>query len=167
MTPPTPPTPPSRRRRRVGLTGRTARETWEGRFGPNMTPMVDIVLVILIFFMAGTTFLGQEWFLRSESFRSARVPGRPDALDLPPVWLTISLSVGDGGRTLFAGLDSDRSKRLDLAAFGERLREFARGTDTAKIIVVLVPDPAVPYKDVVAVHEACAAAGIERVGISQ
>ena len=30
-----------------------------GRFGPNMTPMVDVVLVILIFFMAATTIAGQ------------------------------------------------------------------------------------------------------------
>lgn len=155
------------RRGRAGLRGRSARETWEGRFGPNMTPMVDIVLVILIFFMAGTTFLGQEWFLKSESFRGTRTPAKPDALDLPPVWLTITLSVGEGGRTVASGLDQDRSKRLDLTAFGEKIQAFARGTDTNKIIVVLVPDPMVPYKDVVAVHEACAAAGIERVGISQ
>ncbi|MBC7771686.1 MAG: biopolymer transporter ExbD [Pyrinomonadaceae bacterium] len=157
----------SLRRSGGGLAGRSAREMWEGRFGPNMTPMVDIVLVILIFFMAGTTFLGQEWFLKSESFRSTRTPSTPDALDLPPVWLTITLSVGQSGQTLAAGLDADRAKVLDLAALSLRLREFARGTETKKIIVVLVPDPAVPYKDVVAVHEACAAAGIERVGISQ
>ena len=31
--------------------GRTALRQWELRFGPNMTPMVDVVMVILIFFM--------------------------------------------------------------------------------------------------------------------
>jgi len=36
-----------------------------GHFGPTMTPMVDVVLVILIFFMASTTIAGREWFLRA------------------------------------------------------------------------------------------------------
>src|SRR4051794_22657744 len=36
-----------------------------GHIGPNMTPMVDVVLCILIFFMLGTTFAGSELFLTS------------------------------------------------------------------------------------------------------
>ena len=33
--------------------------------GPNMTPMVDVVMVILIFFMTWMSFVGAEWFLRT------------------------------------------------------------------------------------------------------
>ena len=33
--------------------------------GPNMTPMVDVVMCILIFFMLGATFLSPEMFLTS------------------------------------------------------------------------------------------------------
>ena len=33
--------------------------------GPNMTPMVDVVMCILIFFMLGSTFLQTEMFLQS------------------------------------------------------------------------------------------------------
>lgn len=33
---------------------------------PNMTPMVDVTLVILIFFMASATIAGPEWFLKAE-----------------------------------------------------------------------------------------------------
>jgi biopolymer transport protein ExbD len=36
------------------------------RFGPNMTPMVDVTLVILIFFMASASIAGHEWFLRAD-----------------------------------------------------------------------------------------------------
>ena len=40
---------------------RSALYTWQLQFGPNMTPMVDVVMVILIFFMASATFAGAEW----------------------------------------------------------------------------------------------------------
>ena len=41
-------------------------------FGPNMTPMVDVVMVILIFFMASAAFMGDEWFLHGDPVRSGR-----------------------------------------------------------------------------------------------
>ncbi|MCP2732564.1 biopolymer transporter ExbD, partial [Limnofasciculus baicalensis] len=34
-------------------------------YGPNMTPMVDVVMVILVFFMASAVFLGPEWYLKT------------------------------------------------------------------------------------------------------
>src|ERR1700753_544627 len=33
--------------------------------GPNMTPLVDVVMVILIFLMLAGTFTGSEWYLVS------------------------------------------------------------------------------------------------------
>src|SRR5690348_11081756 len=50
----------SRRHHRRG-----ALASWELHYGPNMTPMVDVVMVILIFFMASTSVLGPEWFLKT------------------------------------------------------------------------------------------------------
>jgi len=150
-----------------GFRRRNARQQYEERFGPNMTPMVDVVLVILIFFMAGTTFISREWFLRTESFRRGTATTRRDPLELPPVWLTISLKRGEDGNTLFTGLGTDPTTGEDIGAFSARLGEFARATDKSKIVVVLAPAPDVPYRDVVAAHEACAAAGIERFGLSQ
>ena len=44
---------------------RAALDVWSMNFGPSMTPMVDVVLVILIFFMASASFVGPEWFLRA------------------------------------------------------------------------------------------------------
>jgi biopolymer transport protein ExbD len=144
------------------LRRRDALHRWEGRFGPNMTPMVDIVLVILIFFMAGTTILGQEWFLRSEVLKRGAGPKPPDPLELPPVWLTISMKVDDRGTTIVAGMGD---ALLTLDEFDRRLREFTEGTDQDQIVVVLTPSAEVPYKDVVRAHESCARAGVKRVGI--
>jgi len=42
-----------------------------------MTPMVDVVMVILIFFMASAAFLGAEWFLK------AAIPSKRGAARTP------------------------------------------------------------------------------------
>jgi biopolymer transport protein ExbD len=54
---------------------------------------------------------------------------------------------------------------LTLPEFAVRIAEFARGTNTADIAVLLEPDGLVTYEHVVLAHEACLAAGIERVGV--
>jgi len=39
---------------------RDARTTWEMHYGPSMTPMCDVVLVILVYFMASTSLAGRS-----------------------------------------------------------------------------------------------------------
>lgn len=63
---------------------------------PNMTPMVDVTLVILIFFMASATIAGPEWFLRGEI---PTAPAQTPALALPSPVLRVEAFVsGDGIR---------------------------------------------------------------------
>lgn len=147
------------------LSARGARERWEERFGPNMTPMTDIVLVILIFFMAGSAFLGQEWFIKSELLKRGAAAAGKDPLELPPTRLTLQLRRSQGGRAVVTGMGD---AALDLDTFAQRVKAFTEGTEKSKIVVIIKPDEAgVTYEEVVRVHEACLAAGIERVGIEQ
>src|SRR5690606_9925072 len=80
--------------------------------GPNMTPMVDVILVILIFFMATTVIVGEEWFLGAGLTRQAPHEAREgagadeaqeDPFEMPPPRFTLRLSVGEGG-TVVSGL---------------------------------------------------------------
>jgi biopolymer transport protein ExbD len=145
------------------ITPRGARERWEERFGPNMTPMTDIVLVILIFFMAGSTFLGQEWFIQSELLKRGAPAAGKDPLELPPTRLALQLRRAESGRAVVTGMGD---APLDLDTFAQRVKAFAEGTEKSKIVVIIEPrDPGVTYEEVVRVHEACLAAGIERVGV--
>lgn len=135
----------------------------EGSFGPNMTPMVDVVLVILVFFMAGAAFVGEEWFLRSQIAPAAsRGPAAaPDPFELPPTRLEIVLD-GTPTGTLGSGVG------LELAPLGDvlaALRAFAAGTAVDQIEVIVRPGPTVPWEDVVRVHEVCAEAGVGKIAI--
>lgn len=152
---------------REPLRRRSALRRWEERFGPNMTPMIDVVLVILIFFMAGSTFLGQEWFIKSEMLKRGSPTTKQDPLQLPPTRLELKLE-----RTATGGaIVSVENTTMELAKFAEWISTFAAGTNKGDIIVIIEPRSTdagrVTYEEVVRVHEACVAAGIERVGVAE
>lgn len=154
-------------RRHRALRRRDALHAHSMHFGPNMTPMVDVVMVILIFFMASAAFLGSEWFLRAaipfEAGRgtSPRKPNDPTAL--PPVKLDLLLDVDETGRTVatFPPL-----VRAPLEQFFTRIAEFKSDRTAGDIEVVIRPTARVPYADVVRAHAACDDAGIYKLGIS-
>jgi biopolymer transport protein ExbD len=154
-------------RRRGGLRRRDALHTHSLHFGPNMTPMVDIVMVILIFFMASAAFLGSEWFLRAaipfESGRGRSPDKKNDPLAAPPTRTDILLDVDAQGRTvvtLGAAL-----QRATVEEFIAHIGRFKSDANAGDIEVVIRPSPRVPYADVVRVHAACDEAGIYKVGI--
>jgi len=143
------------------LRARGALQRHQERFGPNMTPMIDIVLVILIFFMAGAAFLGQEWFIKSELLTRGTNATATDPLQLPPTRITLRIFLGADGTPLVGMGDG----AYTLEQFAARISEFAKGTKTEEIAVLVEPEGPVTYEHVVRVHEACIAAGIERVGV--
>lgn len=130
--------------------------------GPSMTPMVDVVLVILIFFMASTAFLGPEWLLRASLLREGSAAAGPGAFTLPPARFDIRVRVDDQGRTVVDGL-GERGASVERAC--RRIAEYAARLGPERVAVVVEPDALVPYRDVVALHEACAEAGIAVAGL--
>lgn len=148
------------------LRRRDAAFTHAHAVGPSMTPMVDVVLVILIFFMASTTFIGPEWLLRSALPRT--VPdgaAPPDSGDfaLPPARFTLVLDTDPTGGTVVRGLGLTGGS---ISQVVERIAEYAARLGPDRIAVHIDPAPDVAYSDVVRLHEACAMAGIESVGLN-
>lgn len=140
--------------------------------GPSMTPMVDVVLVILVFFMATASVAGPEWFL------GAAIPdwaptatageGQGDDGDgtrrpaiLPEARLEVRL-VRDGSVTRATGLGV---RDATLEALAAAARGLGGRVEFDDAVVVIVPAGDVPYEDVVAVHDACLGAGLARVSI--
>ena len=139
---------------------RSALAAYEAHHGPNMTPMVDVVMVILIFFMASTVVLGPEWFIRSGLPKK----GAPTAAaPIPDQRLRIALTLAENGSTQ-ASIDGGPPQSP-----ADILRAIQTRTPTPEIAAAttLLIDAAddVPYDDVVTIHEAAASAGISKIGV--
>jgi biopolymer transport protein ExbD len=143
-------------------------------FGPNMTPMVDVVMVILVFFMASSAFIAPEWFLPSLLARSedraaapdapvARDPRTPDPYALARVQVRLTLVAGPDGATRITAplLNLDAAGVAEAVAAMER---FAAGVDRSEIEFAVRVAPDVPYTDVIRVHEAGGRLGV-RTGL--
>lgn len=142
---------------------RTAWNEYQLNHGPNMTPMVDVVMVILVFFMATASVLGPEWYLKSSIPHTAPAGTiTPDQNKIEQIRL--SLSVRDRTHTVVTG---GGLTRATLPAAFEMLRQKRVGTDPNNLVVLLAPDPDVPYQDLVALHETCERLGIGKVGIQE
>ncbi|MCA9288409.1 MAG: biopolymer transporter ExbD [Phycisphaerales bacterium] len=144
------------------LRRRDAAAVRDATVGANMTPMVDVVLVILIFFMASTAFIGPEWFLRAALPSDQAADQGGADFSLPPARFEIVLAIGADGRPVATGLGLDGASVDAMAA---RIGEYAARLGPDRLTIVIKPDAPVAYSDVIRVHEACAAAGIESVAL--
>ena len=148
-----------------GFRQRSALVSWEMHYGPNMTPMVDVVMVILIFFMASATFAGSEWFLRTAIPRQGPAESpksdKGDPFKLPPARFELTLSRGEDGRTAISGPGFSGT----IADLPAQLRQLAAGASAEDMVLVIRPQAGVPYGDVIRAHDAAATAGIAKVGL--
>jgi biopolymer transport protein ExbD len=132
-----------------------------GHFGPTMTPMVDVVLVILIFFMASTTIAGQEWFLRAslpEPHESLpRDEGSRFVLPAPMIRVEIFTR---NGVVLVNGLQ-DKELLMDQAV--EVISGLEEST-SSEIVLLIVGADDISFNDIMRLHDAASAIGM-RVAI--
>ena len=146
------------------LRRRDARFQRDMPFGPHLTPLADVVLVILIFFMASAALLAPEWLLRAGL--AAPEPDQPgetietteETFDLPEAVLVFRIEPGREGDVSITGAGRDSMDADELEAV---LRPMM--ADDASIVVVLEPDEEAPYEAVLRAHEACTNAGVQRV----
>lgn len=138
---------------------RNAQSLYAMHYGPNMTPMVDVVMVILIFFMASAVVLGPEWFVRTnlpkpDTASTAR-PGQQ------PLRLSVKMTREDG--TTMVRFNADAPVALDVAITA--LKPAMQDRTADDVVMLIQPDAGVPYEDVVRIHAACQELGITRVGL--
>jgi biopolymer transport protein ExbD len=141
-----------------GWRRRDARAIYELHAGPNMTPMVDVVMVILIFFMASTVIVGPELLLRAGLDRTRAVGGgeaRDPAFAIEAPSFTVRLHVEES-RVVVSGLGlaSNPLRHVRDAAAG-----LAREIGGSGVSIVIVPEDDVPYEAVIGVQDALTAAG--------
>jgi len=137
---------------------RNALAVHEMHYGPNMTPMVDVVMVILIFFMSSTGILGPEWFLKSSL---PTVKPNATAVNQETKRVNIRMRVTPNGTRL----EVDDRKDVPIDGLAAVLRPFLDGRSPETLIVPIMPDPGTPYDDVVRVHEICERLQLKKYGL--
>ncbi len=116
----------------------------------NMTPMVDVVLCLLVFFMAATRLY--DW---DEGQFQVRVPEVSDAAPLTSAPDDLALTIVAPGRVALG------EAILDLDRLGERLRE-AKGHYPDQGVMIR-GDAELSYQDLADVLSACDTAGIRNI----
>ena len=145
---------------------RTSRfSTTAGDAVPNLTPVVNIAMVVLVVFMLSASFATSELFLNSTVSVQGQGVVAPAEDFVPTEPLEIRLaSPGDGTFVARIGgyVTSDRDE-LASQLLALRERENAAGVATDDIAVVIRPDADVPLEYLVAAYEATARAELTKV----
>ena len=147
----------------AGWQRRDARTNYEAHAGPNMTPMVDVVMVILIFFMASTVILGPEMLLAAGLENKAE-PEPPTDTDPrfsieQPVF-EIRLTIFDGAVAV-SGLGLTDAPLSELAGAA---RALAAGAGSG-VRIIVNPDDPVPYEAVIRAQDLLHGAGLSEIGL--
>ena len=137
----------------AGLRRRSVLGDPTGRSGPMMTPMVDVVLVILIFFMASTTIAGYEWFLHAavESEESTNGTQEQARFALPAAIIDVDLVHTSDGATMVYGISGNAGVSIDQAA---AMIDAMDLEDSGSLRVGLGARDGVPMRDVMRIHDA-------------
>lgn len=131
--------------------------------GPDMTPLVDVVMVLLIFLMLVGKFGAPNRYLVSDmpisSTGAASAPVDPNETPKEPLVITVT-SPYKGKFTAFAGTINS-SDAVDLSNKVEALikNKLAAGTKMQDIQVYIKPARNVRYNNVIDVYGAIVSAG--------
>jgi biopolymer transport protein ExbD len=137
------------------------------RVSLSITPMIDVVFQLLIYFLLTAGFMGNERHLRAEMPPEQAEGARSRGLALEAEPLVIRVTRGGGGAriALDAGLAAPRDARELEQVLRDALvaPDRPRGLFTADHPIRIVATPDVPWEDVVEVFNAVVAAGYRSV----
>src|SRR5262249_47238707 len=136
--------------------------------GPNMTPLVDVVMVILIFLMLCGTFAGAEHYLTTDIPFSKKGVGHeplPKGF-VPDEPLEVRVDCPTPDRFVARAGQIQVSDPASLTAQLNQMRQRFNqsGTPTDKIQVQISPGRNVKYKFLIDVYEAALNANFTKVG---
>jgi biopolymer transport protein ExbD len=140
--------------------------------GPNMTPLVDVVMVILIFLMLAGSFGGDSQFMVSKQAikksGGAGKPLKPGEVPDTPIEIRVDNS-RDGLGFIATGTG------LAPTTSGEQVRGWltrkkaemvAAGNKPDKLLVTISPSRTVKYRYLIDVYQAALQAKIEKVAFT-
>ena len=138
--------------------------------GPNLTPLVDVVMVLLIFLMLAGSFRGNEHYLVSNlpiTAKGAGAPPPPGYVPDEPLDIRVDSPVPDKFIARAGQIQTGEIGALTKQLTNMRQALNGAGTTTEKVQVVIAPGRNVKYRFLVEVYEAALRAGFTKVGFAQ
>lgn len=131
----------------------------EEKIGVPIAPMIDVVFLLLIYFMVSSTLERQEADL---SFQLPGTVEQESPLDLPDEQI---IEIREGGQVIVNEYPYDSPDALRLEELAAMLTRFREASDANKVeaIVTIAPAGSVSHQQIVKVMDACSLAGIEGV----
>jgi biopolymer transport protein ExbD len=140
--------------------------------GPNMTPLVDVVMVILIFLMLAGSFGGSSSFLLSKqgikSKGGAHRPLKPGEVPDTPIDIYVdNLKDGSGFIAHMTGIEpTTKAADITSALASKRAQFLATGTKPDQLQVVLHPRVDTKWRYLIAVYQAANQAQFEKIAFA-
>lgn len=125
----------------------------------DMTPMIDCVFLLLVFFMVGSTLHKQEADI---SFALPGVASQSEPVEIPDEQI---IEIYADGSVILNDLQFDSPTSKDLPELVETLKRFKAAADASKTesMITIAPAPEVKQQRVVDVLNACSEAKIKNV----
>ena len=124
-----------------------------------MTPMIDCVFLLLVFFMVSTSFQVKEADI---SFSLPGVADQSEAVEIPDEQI---IQITENGNVLLNDLEYDSPNQTDMPELVKTLTLFKMTADANKVpaMITIAPDDGVKQQRVVDVLNACTDAKITSV----
>ena len=125
----------------------------------DMTPMIDCVFLLLVFFMVSTTFNKQEADI---SFALPGTAEQSDSVEIPDEQI---IQITEAGNVFLNDLEYDKPTDPDMPELVKTLELFRQTADANKVpaMITIAPEDNVKQQRVVDVLNACTAAKIVNV----
>ena len=133
------------------------KEALEARI--DLTPMIDTVMFLLIFFMVVTNFSLQEADI---SFALPGIAAQAEAVEIPDEQI---IQITNAGNVFLNDLEYDPPGLSDMPLLVKTLTLFRQTAQANKVpaMITVAPEDEIKHQRVVDVLNACASAGISNV----
>ena len=133
-------------------------------YAPNLAPMVDVVMVILVFFMLGTSLAVSEGILPTELPSQVGPGGGAEVTIAPSIRVMLQALPGQPGcLILVMGKPLANNSFDSLESLFRNKRKT--GADTTGRVLIGA-EPAVQYQYVISAMDACVRAGFSNIQFS-
>jgi biopolymer transport protein ExbD len=130
-----------------------------GTLGFQIAPMIDVVFVIMLFFMVMASSV------RVEKELNTKLPGSAETTTATEFYDEQIVGIAENGEITLNDEPVDSPESKDLPVFTNTLKRLKQSSDNAKtpVVLTIVSELNAPYQRTINVLNACAAAKVDNV----